>query len=261
MIKLRGEHSAGVVLPLREFPDLKDKSIGEDIGLILGIQKYVKELPAHLQGEDIGYFPSHLAPKTDEDNGLSNPALVSEVVKHPLTITQKCDGTSCTIVVEAGNILHVCSRNLSKKETPNSTFWKVARKIQTEQTKFSGVIQGELCGPGIQKNPLRLSEITFLAYQIKTQDRYLTYEEMQALCQKELMCEVVPLVSERMELPDDAPLDKTLHILQSLADAQIHAGANTPAEGIVVRPVSYPKSYDSRRPLGFKILNRNYKEN
>jgi hypothetical protein len=31
-------------------------------------------------------------------------------------------------------------------------------------------------------------------------------------------------------------------------------------EGIVVRPSSYPRGYSSRRPLGFKLINRNYKD-
>ena len=32
------------------------------------------------------------------------------------------------------------------------------------------------------------------------------------------------------------------------------------AEGIVVRPSHYPKSRASRRPLGFKLINRNYND-
>lgn len=260
MVKLRGEHSAGVVIPLQQFPELRELPIGENVGELLGIQKYVKELPAHLQGENAGDFPTHLAAKTDEDNGLSNPDLVRETLTHPVTITQKCDGSSCTIIVEKGEILQVCSRNLSKKETPESGFWKAARKLKLSQTSFSGVIQGELCGPGIQKNPLRLPEISFIAFQIKKEDlSYMNYQEMQGFCQVELQCPVVPLISDNLEL--QGPLEETLKTLQDLADKQTYAGANTPAEGIVVRPKHYPKSYESRRPLGFKILNRNYKEN
>jgi RNA ligase (TIGR02306 family) len=248
----------GVVLPLNQFPELHDKQIGESVGELLGIQKYVKELPANLQGENVGEFPTHLAAKTDEENGLSNPELVAQTLAHPITITQKCDGSSCTLIIEKGKLLEVCSRNLSKKETSESGFWKAARKLNLSRTQFTGVIQGELCGPGIQKNPLRLPELTFLAFQIKKDDfSYMNYQEMQGFCQVELRCPVVPLVNDGLELnkPD------ALQTLQEIADKQTYSGANTPVEGIVIRPKHYPKSYESRRPLGFKILNRNYKEN
>jgi hypothetical protein len=51
------------------------------------------------------------------------------------------------------------------------------------------------------------------------------------------------------------PLQK----LQELADKQKYP-SGLEGEGIVVRPSSYPRSYASRRPLGFKLINRNYKD-
>lgn len=262
MVKLRGEHSAGIVIPLSEFPtQFTDTTVvGEDLTDLLGVQKYIKELPANLAGENIGDFPSHLASKTDEDNGLSHLNIVEEVIKHPVTITQKIDGSSITIVVENGEIKEVCSRNLSKKDTSNSAFWYAARKLKL-LPGFSGVIQGELAGNGIQKNPLRLEDKEIFVFQIKKPDgTYMNYREMQGLCNVEFGCKVVPLIAENVEFVG-ATVEEALEKLQQLADQQVYSQTTNAAEGIVVRPKDYPKSFESRRPLGFKILNRNYKEN
>ena len=259
MIKLRGEHSAGIVIPLSEFPSQFTETtvVGEDLTALLGIQKYVKELPANLAGENVGDFPTHIASKTDEDNGLSDPKLMEEVIKHMCTITQKLDGSSCTVIIEDGKIAQVCSRNLSKKETDNNAFWNAAKKLSI-LPGFTGVIQGELCGPGIQQNTLRLSEPELFVFQIKKQDgSYMNYQEMKGFCNVELKCNVVPLVAETSFIGCD--LETAITKLQDLADTQLLPDKQ-PAEGIVVRPTNYPKSYESRRPLGFKILNRNYKD-
>lgn len=258
MIKLRGEHSAGIVVPLNQFPasfELYD--IGTDVTEMIGIQKYVKELPASLGGENVGDFPTHVASKTDEDNGLSDFKLVGEVIQHSVTITQKLDGSSCTVIVEDGKITQVCSRNLSKKETEKSTFWNAAKKLSS-LPGFTGVIQGELCGPGIQQNTLRLSEPELFVFQVKKQDgNYMNYQEMKGFCNVELKCNVVPFITETSFVGCD--VDTAIIKLQDLADQQLLPNKK-PAEGIVIRPTDYPRSYESRRPLGFKIINRNYKD-
>jgi RNA ligase (TIGR02306 family) len=262
MVKLRGEYSSGIIIPINQFPDfISKKEIGEDIGQDIGIQKYVKELPANLQGENIGDFPSRLASKTDEDNGLSNLEIVKEVIKQPFTITQKCDGSSCTIIYDNGEIKEVCSRNLSKKKTENSLFWKVAMKLKTVEG-FTGVVQGELCGPGIQKNPLRLSEPELIVFQVKKNDgSYMNYQEMKGFCNTELRCNVAPLIEDSV-LYNNLSVEEALSKLQEIADEQRYLPANTSAEGIVVRPKDYSTNYlTGRRPMGFKILNRNYKDN
>ena len=112
-----------MVIPLGEFPAfLNDFEVGKDLTEDLGIKKYIKELPANLSGENEGDFPSHLISKTDEDNGLNDPEMVKKVLEQEpyITITQKLDGSSITIVVENGEIKQVCSRNFSKKDTEKS---------------------------------------------------------------------------------------------------------------------------------------------
>jgi RNA ligase (TIGR02306 family) len=261
-IKLRGEYSSGLVIPLSEFSSFvfKDYDESTDLTEILGIQKYIKEIPANLSGETLGDFPTHLASKTDEDNGLNDPKLVDEVFKvdKELTISLKIDGSSCTLIVEDGKLIQVCSRNLSKKETENSTFWNAAKKLNIPEN-WTGVIQSEMAGNGIQCNNLKINEIKLFVFQIYTDNKYMTYDEMKQFCDNHLKCDVVPLIC-KLKIEDTINLwTDPLKKLQELADKQKYS-SGLDAEGIVVRPSSYIKSRNSRRPLGFKLINRNYKD-
>jgi RNA ligase (TIGR02306 family) len=261
-IKLRGEYSSGLVIPLSEFPlqFTATAVVGEDLTTLLGVKKYIKELPANLSGENEGEFPTHLASKTDEDNGLNDPEMVKQVLEQDpcVAITQKLDGSSITIVVENGEIKQVCSRNLSKKDTNNSTFWRSARMLNIPKN-WSGVIQGELCGNGIQKNRLKLVDIKIFVFQIKVGSWYMTYDVMKEFCEKELNCDVVPLIAKLDAQSTIKIWENPLQKLQELADKQRYDSGEV-GEGIVVRPCSYIRSFKTRRPMGFKLINRNYKD-
>jgi len=259
-IKLRGQHSSGLVLPLSVLPkEFELANVGTDVTEILGIEKYIKSLPLNLRGEDKGQFPSHLISKTDEDNGLSNLEIVEEVLKSgPVVATQKYDGSSITVVIENGEITEVCSRNLSKKDTENSVYWKAAKKLKIIPG-FSGIIQGELVGPNIQNNPMKFEDHEMVIFQVlKSNSEYMNYQEMKGFCNIELSCKVVPIAAE-LDLTQ-LTIQEGLNKLQELADSQYYS-PNCVCEGIVVRPQTYKPFTTSRRPKGFKILNRNYKDN
>lgn len=261
-IKLRGEFSSGLVIPLSEFPMPFSENYkeGDDVTELLGVTKYIKEIPANLSGETLGDFPTSIASKTDEDNGLNDPVLVDKVLNFDpqITVTSKLDGSSITLIIENGQLNQVCTRNLSKKEAENNTFWKAARKL-TIPENWTGVIQGELCGNGIQRNQLKLEDVRIFVYQISQNGKYMNYDEMKNFCENSLQCEAVPLVC-KLGLEESIKLwINPLQKLQELADKQKYSsGLN--GEGIVVRPSSYPRGYSSRRPLGFKLINRNYKD-
>lgn len=250
-VKLRGEYSQGLVLPLTVLPEnVQGWHEGADVGGALGIKRYEKEIPAQLSGEVVGPFPTYLASKTDEDNGLSNPDLVDEVLKHPVTICGKMDGSSCSIFVKNGIIEQVCSRKLSLKETDTNAFWKVARELTIPQN-WSGTIQGEVCGVGINGNRHNLSKPTLYVFQVRPLNQdYLTYNEMQSFCAEELNCLIVPLVGYYESI--------TLDEVCKIADSQVTEDGK-PSEGVVVRPSDYRQS-GVGRPLGFKIINRNYED-
>lgn len=255
-VKLRGEYSSGLVLPLSILPEnVQGWQEGADVGGFLEIKKYEKEISASLSGEVVCVFPTYLAPMTDEDNGLSNPEIVDLVLKSDeITVTQKLDGSSATLIIENGEIKHVCSRRLSLKETSSNAFWYAARKL-TIPEGFTGIIQGELMGPGIQGNQLELKEPTLYVYQIKQDHSYLTYDEMLNLCVQVLNSKCVPL--NFCGSPKEF-CDGDYKKMQNHADGMKFENGKL-MEGIVVRPKSYQQSGNGR-PLGFKLVNRNYKD-
>ena len=258
-VKLRGEYSRGLVLPLDVLPEnVRSWHEGADVGGALGVKKYEKEIPAQLSGEAVGAFPTYICSPTDEDNGLSNPNLVEEVLKYPeLSITQKLDGSSCTIIVEGGEITQVCSRRLSLKEDDKNAFWFAARGLNIKNlTPDRYIIQGELMGPGIQGNQLKLTQATLFVYQVRhhnslTQtNEFYPYRRMAEFAEC-VGCRIVPLVDAALVGPPNS-----MESLQDLADAQ-QLEDGQPAEGIVVRPHNYPAAGNGR-PLGFKLINKHY---
>lgn len=259
-VKLRGKYSQGLVLPLSVLPEaVRGWHVGADVGGALGIKKYEKEIPAQLAGEIAGGFPAFIVAPTDEDNGLSYPDIVEEVFRAGqsagITATLKLDGSSCTVVVKDGRIEHVCSRRYSLKEQASNGFWHAARKLAIP-SGWSGCIQGELMGPGVQGNQLKLSEPELVVFQIKDPATgYMAYDAMEAFSIGHLKAKVTPAI-RKMDPQEVGPL--SLEFLQEVADA-LSLPSGEPAEGIVVRPSDY-RPAGNGRPLGFKIINRNYKD-
>ena len=256
-VKLRGEYSQGLVLPLSVLPEnVQGWHEGADVGGALGVKKFEKEIPAQLSGIALGGFPTYICAQTDEDNGLSNPELVSEVLSNKwITVTQKLDGSSCTIIIENAKIRSVCSRRLELKETEENSFWKAARKLDLSICGHGRyIIQGELMGPGIQGNQLKLIEPELYVFQIRYNDEFYPYLDMVYACRNIFRCKYVPHV-ENFNTEDEVITNEKL---QNIADAQALPNGE-PAEGIVVRTLEY-KSAGNGRPLSFKIINRNFKD-
>lgn len=188
-ITLRKQISQGMLMPMAEMMRLLGGVIpreGTDVTEILNVKKYEKILPAELGGNARGNFPSFI-PKTDEHR-IQNfiGKFKNEYRDHEWEVSLKCDGSSMTVYYNgtlpadpAKTIgekiarffselfngkkvgrFGVCSRNLDLKESADNTFWKVAREYDLEgklrdyfdRTGKSIAIQGELMGPGIQKN-------------------------------------------------------------------------------------------------------------
>lgn len=250
-IKLRGEYSQGLVLPLSVLPEnVQGWQVGADVGGELGVKKYEKEIPTCLSGEVKRNFPEYLVSKTDEDNGLSNPDIVDHVLKHPVFITRKLDGSSMTVIIENGEITDVCSRRLSLKESDTNGFWRAAKKLDLSGIEEDLIIQGELMGPGVQGNQLELSEPEIFVYQIKRMGQWLKFGRVSQFADA-LGCKTVPVLIDIVH-------GATIQEIQSLANEDTLPNGN-PSEGVVVRPVE-PLSFGNGRPMGFKIINQNYGE-
>lgn len=185
-VKLRGQISQGLLLPIDQGSVFADASVGENVSHILGVQKWEPPIPAQLAGTMKGNFP-HFIPKTDQERCQNLRKDIFEIHKDEIyEVTTKLDGSSMTVYVKDGEI-GVCSRNIDLKETEGNSFWKVAREQNIvdallEISKDKGeeyAIQGELIGEGIQGNPEKLKGQRFYLFDIYsiTEGRYLRANE------------------------------------------------------------------------------------
>jgi RNA ligase (TIGR02306 family) len=151
MQRLRGAPSEVLITA-----PLTGDTCGTDLSELAGVQKYEKKVHASLLGLAKGNFPAFLR-KTDEPNFQRARKLVERLKQVPIYITEKADGSSCTIYRHGE--FGVCSRNLDLKDTEGNAYWQAARKYGLAESLPDGMaVQGELVGPGIQGNPMGLTE-------------------------------------------------------------------------------------------------------
>ena len=251
---LRGCLSQGLFIPLAEAGVGDDAADGEDVSERLGVTKYDPPLPPG-SGDLRGPFP-RLPPRTDEERVQSAPTLLDELRGHPYVVTLKCDGTSATFLVDPDDgAFHACGRNWSIREGDN-VYWSVARRHDLEaKLRARGgryALQGEICGPGIQRNRLGLagsSLFVFSAYDL-VEHRFLPDDEMRALA-AELGLTPVPLVEEGDAFAHD------LASLLKLAEG-LYPGTKNEREGVVVRPRAERASPTLLGRLSFKAISNRY---
>jgi RNA ligase (TIGR02306 family) len=250
-IRLRGQVSQGLILPMSVFGDFGWTAYeGLDVTERLGIVKYEPPIPAELAGKVKGGFPSFI-PKTDEER-VQN--LTSEYdgwrfqSKHQFYVTEKLDGSSATFYFKDG-VFGVCSRNLELLETEGNTFWKVARQLKleewlgTHETNYS--IQGELIGESVQGNPYKIKGQTvrfYNAFNIDTQE-YLGFPDFIKLIDS-MGLETVPVLDINFMLPD------TVEELLKYADAKSALNPNFDREGVVIRSLD--------RTISFKVISNKF---
>lgn len=201
-IRLRGELSQGLILPISILGENHTFSLGDDVSEVLDIVKFEPPIPEHLAGEALGLFPGYI-PKTDEER-VQN--LDYETLKdHTYFVTEKLDGSSCTMFWSDGHF-GVCSRNLELKEAENNGYWSAARKMNIEEIlKESGrnlALQGELIGYRIQGNPYKLNHTEFRLFKIYDIDRkrYFDIPELYNFA-KTHDIPAVPLIHSSYRLP------------------------------------------------------------
>jgi RNA ligase (TIGR02306 family) len=251
---LRGCLSQGLFLPLAEAGVDADTPDGEDVSERLGVTKYDPPMPQG-SGELRAAFPSRV-PRTDEERVQSSPAVLDELRGLPYVVTLKCDGTSATYLVDPDDgTFHACGRNWSIREGDN-VYWAVARRHDLEaKLRARGgryALQGELCGPGIQKNPMGLKGpqlFVFSAYDL-VEARFLDDAAMRALA-LEMAVEPVALVEAGDAFAHDLPS------LLALAEGA-YPGTKNQREGIVVRARYETFSPTLNGRLSFKAISNKY---
>lgn len=276
-IKLRGQVSQGLILPLKEAYDVYKRFTpnlvmawfeGLDVSEMLNIVKFEPPVPAELAGKVKGYFPSFLR-KTDEER-IQNLAKEYEEWKltssHQFYVTEKLDGSSATFYMRDGEF-GVCSRNLELAEPEpfvpgmvlcedgverprqENTFWKVARELELREKfgklEYNICLQGELIGEGIQKNPYRLKGQTVRIYNgfyIDSQE-YMSIGALTSVCAL-LGLEMVPVLEMPFLLPE------TVEAMIDYAEGKSVLHKDTEREGVVVRSLD--------RTISFKAISNKF---
>ena len=273
-IKLRGQVSQGLILPLSVFKgygyrisedlfngnlalepnktvispsDMIELVIGYDVTEILGIVKYEPPVPAQLAGLVKGNFPSFLK-KTDEER-IQNLTREFEGYKNEVFyVTEKLDGSSVTYYVKDG-VFGVCSRNLDLLEDETNSMWKFAIASGLKERLLALdrniAVQGEIIGEGIQGNPYKIIGQTVRLFNGFDIDKYeyLSLDDLLKLS-KWLEVKTVPILDLEFRLPD------TIDELLSYADSKSVLNEKFDREGVVIR------SHD--RKISFKVISNKF---
>ena len=214
----------------------------------------------------VGRFPG--VAKTDQERVENMTWILTD--KTPFIMTQKCDGSSGTYILERLKNnkfeFYVCSRNVRMKTQEQECFygdhnyyWEVANKYHIEEKMRRWLElhpeatfvcwQGEICAPGIQGNPHHLSSTHFYCFHWTDSINGRWDIRDAAKEWEQFDMEVVPIVG-LITLPDNFEAFKTsadgYYDLSVVGDGQNH-----PREGFVYYKVTDPT-------FSFKNVSREY---
>lgn len=275
-IKLRKMESAGIVFPLSILPGYEYDiayngpvcsdptgarlylECGTDVTDVIGVTHYEKPIPAELAGQALGGMPGFII-ITDELNLRTYPNALPELYGRPYYITRKDDGSSGTFFIKGGEF-GVCSRRINLKENETNGFWRMARKYDIENVLRKAfpdtdiAIQGEVVGPGIQKNNLGLKELDLHIFNIFdiVNRYYLDYDKLVEFTNTNN----IPMVTT---INQGSAFGYNLEELLELANSQVYP-TGKPAEGIVIRPKESFRSIELGKHWSGKVLNENYED-
>lgn len=270
-VTLRGQISQGLIISdVAALPfDINTLEVGDDVTKILGIGKYEPNVKGgdniHNEPKINPYpFPDHYVDKTNEPRLQSNPKLLEKIKGQPYDITLKCDGTSATYLLtqDEHQTFLVCSRNQYRLppgvDDPPDVYWRIAKQHEIERVLREHYphycIQGEICGPDIQKNLLGLKQPTFFVFNVvdmklrselplaQKHKARLTYNQITDVCHKLGLNQI-----ERVKTGDDFDYI-TIASMLLLADGKYN-NTNNNREGIVVR---------SGTKYSFKVISNKY---
>jgi RNA ligase (TIGR02306 family) len=253
--RLRGVLSQGLALPVSILPAGGDvPPIGSEVRELLRVAKYEPVLPD--TREVAGPFPGQV-PKTDEIRLQSALGVLDEIRGLDFCVTTKLDGTSATYFRSLEGELTACSRNWALARGSNEV-WRAAERHRLEEIIPPGMaVQGELCGPGIQKNRLGLRAVELFVFGVydTRAGALLSHAELVAFCAERglPMVPVEQVVTGEAAERFDHQLEGYLRLAQGL-----YPGTNNRKEGIVVRPLVERPSPTLGGRLSFKVLNNDF---
>jgi RNA ligase (TIGR02306 family) len=270
-IKLRGQVSQGICFPPSILPAGVPTEDGADATDALGVRKWEPPQTVGMGGRVKGTFPGFL-PKTDETRVQVLEKVIERHRGRTFYVTEKLDGTSFTAFVRQGEF-GVCSRNMLLDTTDEaSVLVRVAKRLGLEDRLralaaargFEVAVQGEIIGPGVQRNKYALPEVTLRVFNVLvwgnlpqvppepppafdlTAYRFLDHSDMLAAV-AETGLEAVPQLGAVV-------LNHGVDELVAMSEGVSVLNAKAQREGIVLRPLAEVEDPWLGR-LSFKAIN------
>lgn len=273
-VRLRGEWSMGLVLPLTTLPGFEASIArgnipkeGADVTKRLGVYKFEPKLPNNTQAK--GGLPFNI-PKTDEERWQNIRSRdMEQLIGQEADVTLKIDGQSGTYYcVLAGHWpgveetrVGICSRSLELKvgidaegNPLNSNWHEAERRYDIlnrlrnycEAWGVSLALRGEVYGRGIQSfnhNPHSKEDINFAGFSVYniTEKRYEVLGDPHYFLElgAALGIPSVPTLEERVPLTAE---------LIAKYDHELKQVAGNPFEGVVIK----------HKNGSFKVINKWY---
>jgi len=255
-VRLRGQVSQGICFPLSILPPGASTEAGADVTDSLGIRKWEPPIPVGMGGKVKGGFPGFVS-KTDETRVQVLEPVLERHRGKTFYVTEKLDGTSFTAFLRDGQF-GICSRNLWMDEADESNLLvRLARRLKLEEglrrilavRGFQAAIQGEVIGPGIQKNKYDLKEVSLRVFNVFDIDRSGLVDHPVVLeVTRELGLEPVPQLGTLV-------LNHTVDELVAFSEGMSVLNPRAQREGIVLRPLVEEYDPDVGGRLSFKVIN------
>lgn len=280
-IKLRGELSQGLVVPL---PEGKWKE-GDDLTDIIGVKKYEKpdnnpiretkpkrptkfwprlkyDFKYHylyrwfpkLRNKTRSVFPKHLVPITDEERIQNIPKVLEQYKGKEFIASYKLDGSSITIIHEKNflgkSVYRICSRKFELHDK-NNDWYKVFDSTNFKQhidklvTIFNTnniIVQGEAIG-SFNGNHHSLSKNAIALFNIYVDGKRINQKEFIDICQTHQIPHCPKYWGGKLEF--------TLPEILEFAQIKDIINPKVEAEGLVFRSCD-----DSN--VSWKVINNNY---
>lgn len=255
-----GQVSQGIAFPISVLTDGLTIAEDYDVTEPLGVTKYEPPEPG---GPNMprGNFPFFI-PKTDETRVQVLQHVLDAFKGTECYVTEKLDGSSITMFVHEGRF-GVASRNMELHDCEGNKFWDAVRDLQPKALDLynhigSFALQGELIGPGIQKDKYNHPKKQVFWYSL-----FYIYDQVYASLDDlitvvlKLDGTLVPILDSKYVLTDSIP-----HLVEKATGNSVLNGLR---EGIVIRSKTLINNKKSREfcsggrdPAGylsFKVIN------
>lgn len=208
-------------------------------------------------------WPSWIS-RTDEERIQGTPSILMNNLGKSFYIGEKLDGQSKTAFsyfkkkYKFFNTKQfgVCSRNIWLKTDNNSSYWYVFKKYNIKDILMKYydediVIQGEVCGPGIQKNKYNLTDYELFVFNIIRNGVQVGVNEMVFFCNTNGL-KHVPILNEHFIANfENKTQNEIIDIMIEMSKGKSVINPKIEREGIVVRLNENPR-------ISFKVINPNF---